>query len=478
MKSSFLSSVYWIAYEELRLIWRKRVAMTAVLLLVLLTMMATLVSLQHKQAIDTERARFESVAEQHWNAQPDRHPHRVVHYGHFVFRPLEPLSFFDFGVDPYTGRAMYLEGHRQNSVNFSDARQSSLLLRFGQLTPAFVLQTLVPLLIVFLAFGSVARERENGQIRLVLCQGVAGPRLLIGKILGHSVVALLLSSPALIVLGVTGMTNDGTGLPALLIILGYSLYFFIWVIASVLISTSAPRARDALLVLIGIWITAVILLPRVLPGIAAEKAVLPSRIETDVAIHRELAKIGDSHNPNDPYFSDFRKQVLAKYGVSRVEDLPVNYGGILMAEGERLTSELFDRYMQAEFQVQDRQSALVYVFGVASPIIALQRMSMALAGTSREHHEHLLVEAEKYRYTLIQALNALHASEVGYENDRAQRISKNHWQHLPKFAYSPLNIQDTVSKHVIRGLAILALWLGVLGVTLLCLGRRLESLVK
>lgn len=478
MKDAFFSTAVWIATEELRLIWRKRVAASGFLLLFLLTVLATTVSLQHRQAIEADRAKFQTTADQHWDTQPDRHPHRVVHYGHFVFRPLEPLSFFDFGVQPYTGHAIYLEGHRQNSANFSDARQSSLLLRFGQLTPAFVLQTLVPLLIVFLAFGSVARERESGQIRLVLCQGVAGIRFLVGKIIGHSIVALILSAPAFLVLVMTGIFSDGAGLASLLIMLGYSLYFFIWVIAAVLISAIVPRARDALLLLVGCWIATVILLPRALPGIAAERTTLSTRIEADVAIHQALSKIGNSHNPDDPHFSTFRKKVLSQYGVSRVEDLPVNYGGLLMAEGERLTSELFDRQMQADFRAQDEQSRFISRFGIVSPVIALQRLSMALTGTSREHHEHFLVEAEKYRFALIQALNGLHAKEVLYENDKAQRLSQDHWQHLPKFSYAPLNLHDAIMKHVSPGLGVLALWLCSLAIAVVWVGKRLERLVK
>ena len=124
MKPSLLSTVSSVVREELRLIWRKRVVVSGFILLLLLTLLATLVSSQHKQAVEAERSRFQSTADGHWGAQPDRHPHRVVHYGHFVFRPMDPLSFFDFGVEPFTGSAIYLEGHRQNSANFSDARQS------------------------------------------------------------------------------------------------------------------------------------------------------------------------------------------------------------------------------------------------------------------------------------------------------------------------------------------------------------------
>ena len=474
MSHAFLSTVTAVAGEELRLLWRKRVAITGFFLLLLLTLAATFVSLQQKQSAEAERNRLQSTADQHWNAQPDRHPHRVVHYGHFVFSPMDALSFFDFGVEPYTGHAIYLEGHRQNSANFSDARQSSLLLRFGNLTPAFVLQTLVPLMIIFLAFGSVAREREGGQMRLVLCQGVSGIRLLLGKVASHLLVALALSAPAFIAVAAISITGQGPALAALLIVLGYTLYFCIWVMVSVLISAAMRRARDALLVLVGCWMIATVLLPRILPAIAADKIILPTRIETEAAIHSALAKIGDSHNPNDPYFAEFRQRTLAKYGVEKVEDLPVNYGGLLMAEGERLTSELFDRYMQADFRIQEEQSAFVNQFAILSPVIALRQLSMSLAGTSREHHAHFLTEAEKYRFDLIQALNHLHTTQVRFENDRAQRVSRHHWQDLPKFSHQPLSLEYLITKHVLPGIGILALWLSALAITLVWLGKRLE----
>lgn len=467
-----------IAAEELRLLWRKRVAASGFVLLCLLTLAAAMVSLMHRQAEQADRARFQATAEQHWDAQPDRHPHRVVHYGHFVFRPLEPLSFFDFGVEPYTGRAIYLEGHRQNAANFSDARQSSLLLRFGQLTPAFVLQTLAPLLIVFLAFGSVARERESGQVRMVLCQGVAGTSFLAGKVMGHAIIALALAAPAFAVLAATGMISAGAGLPALIIMLGYALYLLIWVAVSVLISAAAPRARDALLLLVACWMATVILLPRVLPGLAAQSTVLPTRIETEAAIQQALARIGDSHNPDDPYFSDFRRQVLARYGASRIEDLPVNYGGLLLAEGERLTSELFDRHMAADFDLQRQQGDFIDRFGLASPVIALRRLSMAMAGTSRVHHEHFLASAERYRFALIQSLNDLHATQIRHADDRAQRLSQDHWQHLPRFRYAPPDPVAMMKRQVLPGLCVMAAWLAALALAGFWLGHRLERLVK
>ena len=131
-----MSAVRLIARDELRLMRRNRVAVIAFALLALLTLIAAMTSWTHQQGVADLRARFQSEADQAFDAQPDRHPHRVVHYGHFIFRPLGPLAAFDPGVDAFTGNSMFLEGHRQNTANFGDVRQSSQLIRFGQLTPA------------------------------------------------------------------------------------------------------------------------------------------------------------------------------------------------------------------------------------------------------------------------------------------------------------------------------------------------------
>ncbi len=79
-----------------------------------------------------------------WEKNPDKHPHRMAHYGYVAFRSKAALSFFDRGLDSYLGNVVFLEAHRQNSVNFSNASQSSGLLRFGELSAGLLLQLLLP----------------------------------------------------------------------------------------------------------------------------------------------------------------------------------------------------------------------------------------------------------------------------------------------------------------------------------------------
>ena len=175
-----MSAVGLIARDEIRLMTRNRVAIIAFVLVVLLTLVAVASSWAHQREIAELRARQAEAAETAFKAQPDRHPHRVVHYGTFIFRPLGPLAAFDPGVDAFTGNSMFLEGHRQNSANFGDVRQSSLLVRFGQLTPAFVLQVVAPLLLIFLGYGALARETERGTVRVLMLQGAGRGQIVRG----------------------------------------------------------------------------------------------------------------------------------------------------------------------------------------------------------------------------------------------------------------------------------------------------------
>lgn len=462
-----------IAREEWRMLMRNRVAMLGLALMLLLAVVAVLTAHERSQAIDAERTRFQAQANADFDAQPNRHPHRMAHYGHFLFRPISPFAAFDPGVDPYTGHTVFIEAHRQNGASFGDVRQSSLLLRFGQLTPAFVLQVLVPLLLIFLGYGAMAREREGGTLRLLLAQGARPGDLVRGKALALGGIAMIAFVPALAALVWVGAGSPASW-PALgLLGSGYLAWLAIWVLAVLLVSALAANRRDALLALLALWAVTVILLPRLLPDIAAMGAPLPTRFETDIAVHRDLAAMGDSHDPADPYFSAFKARTLARYGVNRIEDLPVNYKGLLAMEGERMTSELFNTYADRAFARQARQTALVDGFGLASPVIALKRLSMTASGTDRAGYERFVEQAEAYRYGLVQLLNRLQAEKVTLAEDGdRKRIDRANWQSHPDFVFRPPNAGETW-RTATPALTMLLLWIAGLAMLLALAMRRL-----
>ena len=113
------NATWRIAREEWRYWLRSRTGVAATLVVILL-IIASLVTTA--SSIETERETrlgLQAAAERAFKDQPARHPHRMVHYGHYVFRAPAPLAIADPGVDPHTGTAMFLEGHKQNTATFS-----------------------------------------------------------------------------------------------------------------------------------------------------------------------------------------------------------------------------------------------------------------------------------------------------------------------------------------------------------------------
>jgi len=476
-----MSAIIPVMRNELRTMVRNRTALAGIALLAMLALVATVVSLHHMNSAAEYRARQQAAAQAAFEAQPDRHPHRVVHYGHFVYRLPSALAGFDAGVDPFTGSSMFLEGHRQNTANFGDVMQGSILTRFGQLTPAFVLQVLAPLVLVFLGHGVLSQERERGTLRQLMLQGASARSIVGGKLLALVVIAAVFLLPALVGLAIMAAAPAASMMVASTVMLGYLLYLGLWSVLVALVSAAMNRRRDALLALVALWALSTLLIPRIAPDIAYAAQPLPDRLQNEVGIARDLRAMGDSHDPDDPYFNKFRQGVLERYGVSRVEDLPVNYKGLLAVEGERLTSALFDQYAARSAAIQQQQNRRVSWFSMFSPSIALRQLSMAAAGTDLSAHLRFLEQAEVHRYRMVQQLNQLQADGVSYADDTAQdagadqrkRVDHSHWQEIPRFVFKP-QASRAVLATMLPGVLILLAWLGVALFALDLRARRLE----
>lgn len=430
-------------------------------LVIALGVVAVLGARHHTANEAEQRARYQAMVERQWAEQPDRHPHRVIHYGFLVFREEAPLAFFDPGVGGWAGTSLFLEGHQQNTANFGDARHATGMLRFGRLTPASVLSLLLPLFVVVVGFASVSAERERGTLRLLLAQGATPAQILAGKVLGIGAVTALASLPiGLVTVAIAGSGTVGpvsvermAGLAAI-----YSAYLAGWVILTVLASSFRASSRSALALLLAVWVGLCVAAPRFGASVAGALHPLPSRAEFTAQVERALNEVGDSHNPQDPFFRSLRDEYLARYQAASVEELPVNWGGVVSREGEAISSRIQEEHQQDLVEGQRRQDHILSWAGILSPYLAARDLSMAVSGTSPEAVEAFRAQAEAHRYDLVQRLNDLHINEIQYENDRAQRVSREIWAEFPTFGSRPPPLGGVMADRALS-LAALALWL-------------------
>ncbi|MEO0832047.1 MAG: hypothetical protein AAFY13_01980 [Pseudomonadota bacterium] len=146
-----------IAGDEWRFWMRSKLGAAAAVLALILVATSLIATMGQISKQRQNRPSMQANAEETFRAQPDRHPHRMVHYGHYVFRTPAPLAALDPSVDPYTGTVMFLEGHRQNSATFSPSYDGAQAGPFAVLTPALTYQLLIPLVLIVVGFGAISR---------------------------------------------------------------------------------------------------------------------------------------------------------------------------------------------------------------------------------------------------------------------------------------------------------------------------------
>lgn len=477
-----MSRVLTIAASEWRYWLRSRLALAGALLFAALLIATSILTVSRIEAERAERAHHQAEAEETFRAQPDRHPHRMVHYGHYVFRAPAPLAVFDPGLDPVTGQSIFLEGHRQNSAMFAGARASADLGGLSWLSPALVYQMFGPLLMILLGHGALAREREARALAPLLAQGTSGILLIAGKALALTAVVGLLLLPFIPVTATALAAGESLG-PIMVLAGVYAIYLGIWGALALLASALFARRAMVLSTLMAAWFCFVLLIPSVAVNMAERAIPLAGKIETDLAMLTDLRQLGDGHNANDPAFDQLRADLLKQYGVERVEDLPVNLRGIVAQYAEGRLTETLNAYAERRMLGEAEQAKRFALFGWGTPMLAATEASRAVSGTDLSTHHRFLREAEALRFDFVQALNRVHAEQLAYTDDinrsgdaeaeRRTRVDAANWQILQDFRFEPADGATRLSN---AGLSILMLivWFGFVSSGLMIAAGRIK----
>lgn len=401
-------NTYSIAKNQLTQLVRDKVFTALGLLILILLGVSVVTGISYYSDMAEQHQQAEELARAQWENQGDKNPHSAAHYGTFAFKPVTVLSVFEPGVDRYTGVSIFLEGHRQNFAAHSMAEDTDSSRRFAELTPAFIFAYLFPLFIILAGYRSITAEKESGMYRFLKSQGVSNGQLIAGKTLGLWAVILLIYIPFLVIGWIFLMITGGVGehLSAFLLMgLVWLLYF--GVVAHITISVSAftKSSGSSMVVLLSLWILSTLLVPRLITNVASGVYPVPNTSEFYEAVRTDLTEGIDGHNPYSEHSVAFRDSVLSAHGVDDVEDLPFNFRGMMLQEGEEFEKKIYDHHFAKIDTIHRDQNRLFSMSSLLSPTIAARMSSMAAAGTDMHAFNHFSAEAEAYRIELVRELN-------------------------------------------------------------------------
>lgn len=435
------------------------------------TLLATALAfgLRQTAAVRAERTAAQSRADTHWREQGDKNPHVAAHYGTYVFKPAGPLPFVDPGVELFTGASVRIEAHRRNAAEGSRAPDGAGLARFGQLSVASVLQLLVPLLIVGIAFSAWTAERERGTLRQLQSLGVAPGVLFAGKTIGLGAALGLLLVPAVLLGAITtavvsgGSGDDagsvGTLTRTIALAVAYAVYFAAFLVFALYASAIAPSSRIALVALLGFWVLTSLVLPRAAADLAARVAHAPSHAQMAQAVQRSMERGLPGGPTRDERVSTITETMLERQGFAGSELLmdPALLASIELQAEAAFESEVIDHHYEQMARAIEVQERWVQRAALLSPFVAIRSLSMAFAGTDYAHHRHFSDAAEVHRRALVEMLNR-ELGERGGTDAWSYRAGRELWERAPVMRYEPPSFGWVIERQATSAAMLLA-WL-------------------
>lgn len=387
-----------------------------------------------------------------WETQAKKDPHDAAHDGTYVIKPIYPLVIIDKGIQPYAGQVVHLGAHKRNQSSINESKDRSGIFRFGELTPDFVLIYIFPLLLIFLGYNLFTEEKERQTIRLLLVQGISFQQLSVGKWLALFVQMLVLClSFMLVTLVCYSLVENDVQVGWLEwggFILIYLLYFMAIISLIIIVSAKSKTSGSSLTVLLAIWIIVTLIVPKVSTNLSSTLYPFPT-LQTFIDKIIEDQRDGlNGHNFWNESAKVFQKEVLEEYGVSSIEELPVEYSGLLLAEGEKYESEVYTKHFNLLQDQYKKQRSIYQICSIFSPMLPTRFISMALARTDYGFLWHFEDEAERYRVELNTTLN-MNIAENAKGIDHYQ-ADETLWSSTPIFKYQWQTSKELILNHMVE----------------------------
>lgn len=449
------------------------ISITFIFILILSVFLGNYETQKQKQS----RKNAKNHIRQQWEKIDQLNPHSAAHYGTYIFKPSNLLSSLDEGVNSVTGNVLRVEGHVQNEITYSGASQIQSISRFGSLKSSLLLQYIVPLLLIFLAFNSVSNEKQSGRLKLLVLQGAKPFQIIFSKTVAVWLYGLSLLILVLVFYGILNIHNFTVEIliRSTLFLVAYTLYYFIVSGLTVFFSTRWQNATLALTSMISIWIFWTIFLPNILMSSAEKWHPLPSRYEFKLAMKKDRSKGLDGHNPSDKRAIDLKIKVLKEYGVDHLSALPINFDGMRMQADEEYGNSVWDKHFGNNRKLLKKQKKTFQLGGVLSPFISLQNTSMGFMANDNLHHQEFLLQVERYRRVFIKTLNDKQTYGGSKTGNWGWKEDNAFFKSVPDFKHTPTKIGLVFSNYILD-LVLLAFWF-IIVLILIILGAKKIQIV-
>jgi ABC-2 type transport system permease protein len=234
-------------------------------------------------------------------------------------------------------------------------------------------------------------------------------------------------------------------------------YVLTWVFLTIGLSARVRSTQVALAIAVTFWVVNSFVLPRVAASAGRLVVQEPSIDQFRAAMQHDISFNPDGTPWVNGWSQNLISETLEKYGVARIEDLPVGYAGIMLKGSDAHYEDVFATHFTRLHELHRRQERWQHALSVAGPMIAARSLGQAFAGTDLTHVQHFSDAAERYRRLFVESTN--HTIETGTTGTGWNlTVDRAYFESIPAFVYQPPAALWAVRQHGVS-IAVLLLWL-------------------
>ena len=396
---------------------------------------------------------------QQWTTIDGMNPHRAAHFGTYIFKPVNLLNSLDEGIENITGNTIKVEGHVQNEIIHSETSQMQTISRFGKLTASLILKFILPVLLIFLAFNAISHDKRSGRLKLMILQGASIVKIILSKTIAvwlYSIFLLIFIISTYCILNIEHLTTQ-IAIRTLLFFLAYACYYFIITGLTFYCTIRSKNERLALTAMLSVWIIWTMFLPSIVMSATEQWDPLPTRNTFQSAMKEDRSKGIDGHNPTDKRGLELKEEVLKKYNVDSLSQLPINFDGLRMQADEDYGNSVWDKHFGHNRDILHKQKQNFQLFGSINPFISLHNLSMGFMASDNLHHQKFLLQVEDYRRDFIKTLNEKQTFGGSKTGNWGWKEDNSFFKSIPDFKYKPVALSSVVS-YYLTDIILLLIW--------------------
>ena len=428
-----------------------------------------------QQAAESSRLESEAshIERTTWLEQGEANPHDAAHFGRYALRPVPPLAGFDPGVFDYSGSTVWMEAHFQNPPSHRRAENLLSLYPLPTVSCAWILSSIVPLLLVVLLFGSIVKEREDGTLRLLMSQNVSLGQLLSGKCLA-AIATIGLTTAVLVGIGILPMLfhkEFHADWVRLMLLLAVYFLAFVGVAGTcIVVSSVAQSSYQSFWICTLLWLLMAFGVPAI--GTQVAQDAHPTLRDRTLAIQIETEAqapfwLGDSQYEE---VAMYEAEVLTRHRVTDRQELNLNRDALVLQAHERFANRVFDRLYGDLYSTHREQESALSIASLFSPILAVQRLSRGIAGTDTFAQIRFAQQAESLRRDSVKTLNEDMLYQAGTRSFE-YAADRQLWETIDDFNYETASLSEVLRNYWVE-LTSLVVWILLsLGLVFLSAGR-------